>query len=262
MVKVINWNPREKLFKRSRLFRVKRLKRVNNFGDLIGPLVVQKILERNGITANKTLVFKKRLLTVGSILHFAKSGDTIWGTGRNGKIPYTLHKFKELDVRAVRGPLTHEFLVKKKIYSPEIFGDPALLLPILFDDLKIISNNKKYDLTIIPNLNDLELFEKYEENLIDPCGDFYSIVERIAQSNFVVGSSLHAIVVAESLGIPARLVQGNSEPSFKYEDYYLGTGRSSYKPAKNIMSAMEMGGETKLTFDSDKLINSFPFDIY
>lgn len=262
MVKVINWNPREKLFKKSKIFRVKRFKRVNNFGDLIGPKVVEKILERKGVVNNEGSTVGKRLLTVGSILHFAKNTDTIWGTGRNGKIPYGLHKFKELDVRAVRGPLTREFLLQKEILCPEIYGDPALLLPELFEEFKKKSNNKRYDLTIIPNLNDLEIFEKYKENLINPCADFYSIIERIAQSKFVVGSSLHAIVVAESFGIPARLIQGNSEPSFKYEDYYLGTGRDNYRAAKNLMSAMEMGGEMKIKFDPEKLLESFPVDIY
>jgi len=262
MVKVINWNPRERLFKSSRVLKVRGLKRVNNFGDLIGPLIVNKILERKAVFNNKRPVFSKRLLTVGSILHFAKNGDTIWGSGRNGKISYELHKFRELDVRAVRGPLTREFLHQKEINCPEVYGDPALLLPTFFEELHIKSKNKKYNLTIIPNLNDLDLFEKYTQDVINPCDNLYSIIERIAKSEFVVGSSLHAIVVAESLGIPARLIQGRSEPSFKYEDYYLGTGRTGYKPARNLMSALEMGGEAEMKFDSDKLLDTFPIDIY
>ncbi|KFZ31364.1 hypothetical protein IDSA_01155 [Pseudidiomarina salinarum] len=214
------------------------------------------------MTNTGNYLFSKRLLTVGSILHFAKDRDTIWGTGKNGKIAERLHRFKNLDVRAVRGPLTREFLIKKGIECPEIYGDPALLLPQLLDEFRHKPYSKKYDLTIIPNLNDLSLFEKYSDNLVDPCGEFFSIIARIAQSKFVVGSSLHAIVVAESFGIPARLIQGFSESPFKYEDYYLGTGRSSYKPAKNLMSAIEMGGESKAIFDSKVLLKSFPIDIY
>ncbi|OOE95163.1 hypothetical protein BZG78_15235 [Salinivibrio sp. MA351] len=262
MVKVINWNPRKKIFKSSRFFKVKGLERVNNFGDIIGPLIVKEVLKKESIVNNRFSLLSRRLLTVGSILHFAKNRDTIWGTGRNGKIPYSSHKFRDLDVRAVRGPLTREFLTKKNINCPEVYGDPALLLPLLFESLQNESEEKRYDLTIIPNLNDFDLFDDYTQNLIDPRDDLKYIIKRIAKSRFVIGSSLHAIIVAESLGIPARLIQGRSEPDFKYEDYYLGTGRSGFKAARNVMSAIDMGGENQVNFGSRKLMESFPFDIF
>lgn len=49
--------------------------------------------------------------------------DTIWGTGINGKVSEDLHKFEKLDVRAVRGPLTRNYLISKGINCPEVYGD-------------------------------------------------------------------------------------------------------------------------------------------
>ena len=51
-----------------------------------------------------------KILSIGSVLHFAENGDTVWGTGRNGKIAEDKHIFSALDVRAVRGPKTKEYL--------------------------------------------------------------------------------------------------------------------------------------------------------
>ena len=52
----------------------------------------------------------------------------------------------------------------------------------------------------------------------------------IVQSQHVLTSSLHDIIVAESLGIPARFLNINKE-FFKYIDYYHGTSRNEFKPA-------------------------------
>ena len=47
----------------------------------------------------------------------------------------------------------------------------------------------------------------------------------------MVSSSLHGIVIAEAYGVPAVLVASSTEPVFKYEDYYAGTGRELPAPA-------------------------------
>lgn len=78
------------------------------------------------------LTNKNKLLSIGSVMHFAKDNDSIWGTGINGKINESHLKFKNLDVRAVRGPRTREFLMGRGIMVPEIYGDPGLLLPMFF----------------------------------------------------------------------------------------------------------------------------------
>jgi pyruvyltransferase len=87
-------------------------------------------------------------------------------------------------------------------------------------------------------------------------------LQRIAASRFVVGSSLHGIVIAESLGIPARVIASAAEHPFKYEDYYLGTGRHDVEAAGSVREAVAMGGRDLPEFDAGSLIAAFPADLW
>jgi pyruvyltransferase len=88
------------------------------------------------------------------------------------------------------------------------------------------------------------------------------VLQTIAASEFVTGSSLHAIVIAESLGIPARLMRSSHEPEFKYLDYYLGSGRRGYEAAGSAGEAMARGGEPAPRWDPDPLLAAFPRDLW
>lgn len=261
-VQVFNWNPR-----RSRLpyALTKRLpldvgRRVNNFGDLLGPLVVSRILALHQIDL-RAAISERRLLSIGSVLHFAHNNDVIWGTGVNGKIPSAAYHFETLDVRAVRGPHTRNFLSSRGVNAPAVFGDPGLLLPHVIPELVTSARVKRHPLTVVPNFNDFPTYFDGPE-LLDPCAPVDVCLRRIAQSEFVAGSSLHAIVVAESLGIPARLISSKNESIFKYQDYYLGTGRPDPKIANTVAEAVQMGGEQGPDFDPQTLLSAFPFDLW
>jgi pyruvyltransferase len=259
-VEVFSWNPRRSRLPPVLANRLHTGRRVNNFGDLLGPLIVGRILAMHGVDP-RTAARDCRLLSVGSVLHFARDRDVIWGSGVNGKIADVGYRFQSLDVRAVRGPNTRAFLISRGVEAPAIFGDPALLLPLLVPELVRPSRAKQYPLTIVPNFNDFPAY-KSGPALLDPRSPVEACLERIARSEFVVGSSLHAIVVAESLGIPARLLSSPVEDPFKYEDYYLGTGRPNAKAARNIDEAIRMGGEPEPIFDPDPLLGAFPFDLW
>jgi pyruvyltransferase len=194
-------------------------------------------------------------------LHFARDHDVIWGTGVNGKIPDMKYVFHVLDVRAVRGPHTRDFLSRRGVNVPAIFGDPALLLPRVMPELVSFSRVKRYPLTVVPNFNDFPTY-KAAPTLLDPRSPVEVCLQRIAQSELVVGSSLHAIVVAESLGIPARLISSPVEDPFKYEDYYLGTGRPDAETAPSVEDAVRMGGECAPILDATQLLDAFPLDLW
>lgn len=260
-IEIIHFNPKRRVFK-GKLGHFIPIKRpVNNFGDLLGPEIVTYVLSQAGLS-NDHALSNSRLLTVGSILHFAKTGDVVWGTGVNGKISPEVHDFNHLDVRAVRGPLTRAFLMGRDISVPEIYGDPGLLTPMVFPHLKALTNQPKFDLTYIPNYNDIP-FLPTQENVLNPRSGLLKCLERIAQSRFVVGSSLHAIIIAESLGIPARLIKSNVENDFKYNDYFLGTGRSNIQFANHYKHALDLGGAQPITVDlTTSLLDAFPYDLW
>lgn len=231
-----------------------------NFGDELSRVVVEKMLghpvKRGTLDAKGPL-----LLAVGSIILHARDGDTIWGSGIREN-PLTVEKrFRQLDVRAVRGPRSREFLCKQGIKCPEIYGDPALLIPYLFPHLKR-AKQPTYDYIILPNRGEIDGFLPYK-NVVMPTRPWNEIVQIILQSKLVISSSLHGIILAEAFGIPARLLKMTwIEELIKYQDYYESTGRSQFRYATSVASALQMGGESPGSFDIQPLLKSFPWDYF
>lgn len=260
-VPVVHWNPRRPIVKGRIGNRLKKPGRTNNFGDMITPMLVEEIVGSSR-SLRPAPPQGRRLVGIGSIMHFARQGDVVWGTGVNGKTSEAVYTTTELDVRAVRGPLTREFLQRRGTPAPEIYGDPALLLPEYFPQLKEWAAHRTHALTIVPNLNDLPGYPKRPE-VLNPRRPLMVCLERIARSRFVVGSSLHAIIIAEALGIPARLVTSPKEHAFKYEDYFFGTGRTATGAASSLDQALREGSAADpLNFSTDALTAAFPRDLW
>jgi pyruvyltransferase len=231
-----------------------------NFGDHISKVIVTKLLADEGFFIEEGSKRYERLLAVGSILHFARDGDHVWGSGINGKMRVESHTFRSLNVHAVRGPKTRDFLLERGIDVPEVFGDPALLLPNLLPNRFI--PNATVPVVVVPNLHDLEATSNLP-NVVSPFLPWNECVQRITRAEFVAASSLHGLVIAEAYGIPARYVRfTETEGLFKYEDYVLGTGRSRLEYARSLEEAIEMGGMPPISFDSAKLIKAFPLYLW
>src|SRR5690606_10936289 len=123
---------------------------------------------------------------------------------------------------------TRDFLMQREISVPDdVYGDPALLLPRLFPKLKAMAIPGK--IVVLPNFNEFEevkLHVPKDMDLISPVGYWKDIVRQILQSELVLTSSLHGLIIAEVFGVPVRLVAPcGGETLFKYEDYLEGTGR-------------------------------------
>lgn len=235
-----------------------------NFGDYISLKLVERIIGgpvRAYIKGQKNI--EKKLLATGSIISFAVDHDIVWGSGINGKLLKVKdYKFKTLDIRSVRGPLTRDFLMQHfQAECPEIYGDPALLVPWFFPEFTK-KEKPSYDYTIIPHYSEEHLFPKDEwDNVVFSTDPWDKVIERILDSRFVISSSLHGIIIAEAYGIPARLLRMTSnEPIFKYQDYYSGTGRPLFSYATTINEALEMGGEPPFQCDLEKIYRAFPFE--
>ena len=256
-VELFAWNPRRPVVRGPLGKLIQRP--VNNFGDLLGPIVVTRLLGPKN-TDRRRAMRPVRLFSVGSVLHYAADGDVVWGSGVNGKVPIDRYQFHSLDVRAVRGPLTRDFLRRRGVEVPEIYGDPALLLPDLIPELRRWASDPAFDVTYVPNLNDFRT--RRQRNALDPRSPLATCLERIARSRLVVGSSLHALIVAEALGIPARGIRSSVEHELKYADYYLGTGRGNFALAGSVDEAIEMGGEPPLDWSASDLLRAFPYDLW
>lgn len=232
-----------------------------NFGDYLSLKLVERIVNQP-VRVYQKKNQEKKLLAIGSILFFANEDDILWGTGTNGKKPLKEdYSFSNLDIRAVRGPLTRAFLEETLgINCPEVYGDPALLVPYFFPEFKK-KKHPKYKYIVIPHYSENHLFPKKASNIVYSTDPWDEIIHKITDSEFVISSSLHGIIVAEAFGIPAKLLRvTDNEPLLKYIDYYMGTGRDEFTFATSIEEALEMGGEPPIQCDLEALYNAFPFE--
>ena len=96
-------------------------------------------------------------------MKFTKPNDIVWGSGiidgrSIGENPKKIY--------AVRGPLTRNKLISKGIKVPEVYGDPALLFPKIYNPINVIE--KSHEFGIIPHYADfndpeiLKLLQKLE----------------------------------------------------------------------------------------------------
>ncbi|MCR6685094.1 polysaccharide pyruvyl transferase family protein [Pseudoxanthomonas sp.] len=236
-----------------------------NMGDQLSQVIVSRVLALRDRRLAAKRSTRRRLLAIGSVLHFAASGDTVWGSGINGKVAVDLHRFDDLDVRAVRGPLTARFLRERGIAVPEVFGDPGLLMPLFFP-ADLLGPGKPRPLAIVPHFN--EPLEKYRDHaalLVAPDCPPVTFMRRLLGARLVVSSSLHGLVLAEAYGIPAVYLDwGNGEDRFKYDDYYAGTGRTRWHSGGSVDECVALGGNAGFDLAAIQagLLAAFPHELW
>ncbi len=101
----------------------------NNLGDNLN----KPILEFLGYKVEYTTTRKSqgKFVGIGSIMSAVRPNDIVWGTGiiRENQNLSPAHGAKFL---AVRGKKTQRQLRRAGIKCPEVYGDPALLLPLMY----------------------------------------------------------------------------------------------------------------------------------
>ena len=252
-----------------------------NFGDEMGVDIARRLCDKR--IRVKDLAIEKRFLgrswvrrpgvmALGSILHYSRSGDVVWGTGIN---PFWQRKVRlewdpqTLDIRAVRGPLTAEYLNEEyglDLPLSPVYGDPGMLVARLFPELGQGETARKYGIT--PHYLDMETVQDHED-VMPPNRAWRDLVEFILGCEMIVSSSLHALIVAEAFKVPARwwhnenLPSSKTEGKFKYNDYYASTDRSLDDFSETIEGAVRRGGKEPIkSFDFEKLESSFPRELF
>ena len=237
----------------------------DNFEDLLSYELVKRIVGPNLETTvqyNKTN--ERKLFAIGSALNFASNEDVIWGSGfMTDKL---LNLSCKINVKAVRGPKTRQLMMKicPNINVPEVYGDAVLLVPYLFTEFQR-KQNPIYDYTILPYLNDINYSPFLLNNIsgIQQTEKWNLVVKRIIRSKLVISSSLFGIILAESFGIPARMLKLKEDQNiFIFTDYFYGTGRFNYKYATSIDDAKKMGGEPPIKCDLKKFYDAFPREFF
>ncbi|KAA5822437.1 polysaccharide pyruvyl transferase family protein [Algibacter amylolyticus] len=236
-----------------------------NYGDLLGKYLVEKISSKKVIwckPANFYIqdFFSPIYVTIGSVLTHVNKKCIVWGSGIISKE----YKIKKAAFLAVRGPQTRKHLIDQGFSVPEIYGDPALLLPKYYNP-KV---EKEYKFGIIPHYRDFKKVNEFYKDqegvlLIDlMTNDVETTTDLFLKCDKIVSSSLHGIIVAHTYGIPA-VWQKFSDDVFgddiKYQDYFESVNIKPYTPViidiKMNMSDLDMIFENKSTLPKKEVID-------
>lgn len=246
-----------------------------NLGDYLGLVVTNWMLEKKGLSLDDYVEEKKHLLTVGSGAVKSYQNMTVWGAGVERELPQLFRRFlqrswfRSLDIRAVRGPLSRDYLMKLGHKCPEVYGDPAILMPLIYKkDVEESGGRKKYDISIIPQLvTEERIREKYSEVHVISMNtnDFKGVIDQIVQSKLIISSSLHGVILADAYGVPSVWFRGlGKDIDFKYLDYYASTGRMPEFIPISFKEAMEREPMPlpDLKPLQDGLLEAFPYDLW
>lgn len=211
---------------------------------------------------------------IGSVVEDCNDKSEIWGAGAFQKVAKPL-PFRPKKVYAVRGPLTRDFLIQNSVDCPAVYGDPALLLPLIYSP----KQGTHIRVGIIPHFNDLnspivdELKRVYQDCVIIKLrnyDDWTEVIDTIANCDVILSSSLHGLIIADAYKIPnvwVKFSERTFEGSFKYLDYFGGVGRKEKDPVDLNKEGWIEGIEDALSnykaadFDENALLASCPFEI-
>lgn len=223
----------------------------------------------------RSIFAKNILVAIGSVLHvYDRKGVIVWGSGiiNEGGV------IKDASFKAVRGYETLKVIGELGYDTNIPVGDPALLLPLMLPP-----SPKKKKLGVIPHFRHYQELSKtsfFTTNyvLINLKDDVKSITEQISSCEYVVSSSLHGIIVAQSYNIPALWVNFCTNikiygDDIKFKDYFSSVNIKPYRPIllesydldyindlfnKNIDKTQI---NVDLTLLQDKLLKAFPYTL-
>jgi pyruvyltransferase len=239
----------------------------SNAGDNVGPYLFHKITGQYPLYCDPDTVVP-HYVTCGSIVRNANRCATVWGSGiiisEDGVSSGT--KFC-----SVRGPLTRNRILDVGYHCPEIYGDPALLLPKFYKP----KYRKPCGIGIVPHFVDQSLVDGLMGNkimdrfkIINICAPIESVIDEIVGCECVLSSSLHGIVFSDAYGIPSvwiKMTDKLAGDGIKFRDYGLSVGRTMDSPldlSESINeSILDIARNTKpiVPFDTQPMLEACPF---
>ncbi|PIZ51122.1 polysaccharide pyruvyl transferase family protein [Candidatus Woesearchaeota archaeon CG_4_10_14_0_2_um_filter_33_13] len=244
-----------------------------NYGDQLMPYLVEKITNTPCIYVDPEEKITK-LVGIGSILGADCTNSIIWGTGFAWHKEYKHEPITNpLQINMVRGKLTQEKFHFHNIDCPSVYGDPALILPLLYNP----PTNKTYQLGIIPHIIDLEkakqqfTTEELEKNnaaIIDLTKPVEEVTRAIMSCHQTISSSLHGVVVSHAYQIPCLWVEFSYNvigQGFKFKDYFSSVDINPYN-AFNLVEKQEsinniiknIPSEIPKNIDFKYILDAFP----
>lgn len=249
-----------------------------NWGDELNENIIRYLSDKKVVFLQPCKIERyihiKSYLLIGSILTiFDLSRTIVWGSGIINDNNVDRIRGIPDKICCVRGPRTREALLGKGIACPEVYGDPALLMPRFYQP----NVHEHYALGIIPHWEDLNK-EDVKRLIADPRVKFIKVqgydqwtdfIDEICSCDFVISSSLHGLIISEAYGIPSQWVEFGTYVDgweFKYYDFYDSIGKGNTSPLHvNETTTYEMLMEKKQDWrkgniDLDKLMEACPIN--
>mmetsp|Transcript_13214 Transcript_13214/g.21972 ORF Transcript_13214/g.21972 Transcript_13214/m.21972 type:complete len:354 (+) Transcript_13214:102-1163(+) len=255
----------------------------------------EKELKMQRCTLCRSFSNNSKLLVVGSVVNAVRSGDVVAGSGWNFKMPVptsvTQHRrLRNVTWAAIRGPLTRKFLKKyvadESLLDAAATGDPALFAHMLlpeWKELRVVASGRER-LCIVPHASDNAL-KRVLDNVTTETWRVRStnvtviktdlspraFAMRLCSCGLVASSSLHGIVLADSMRVPAVWLRHNytggafNEDPRKYYDYFAGIERP-VESVESVEAAAMYVGRVRPRFSTSELcdltlrwVSAFPY---
>jgi len=206
-----------------------------NFGDQLVPYLPPGLSGRKITWSDSPS--KRVFMSIGSVLHLAKPGWTVWGSGFGTESDKCV---ADVEIKCVRGPRTSRRLEELGISGIPAYGDPALLTPKVFSPP---GKSGPPTIGIAPHYLDLQakglwlklvafmsrLLGRKRLVILNPFDSVENFLRKLCACSCVLSSGLHPLILADAYKIPNCWIDfagGTRKYSkFKFLDYFESVGR-------------------------------------
>lgn len=239
-----------------------------NFGDWLSPYLFKKISHRpiKYVSPNSLAAKGKNYFGIGSIGKFATEDSIVLGSGVSSS---TTDMNTDAKYLSVRGPLTRDLIVNAGGICPEVYGDPAILLPKVFSPRPVNKNGRvalirhfkhaEIPLLLPDNMDEISIFAAAPEEI-------ENFISRLHEYDYVISSAMHGYIVCQAYKIPVALVtfmgleNAVHGDGTKYRDYFMGVGLEPKLP--HIISRNLRRVDFNEIIDNDEINPSIIENLY
>ncbi len=239
-----------------------------NFGDLLSPWLISK-LSRKDIVYGKN--YPESYLGIGSILRYANNDSVVWGAGSFGPEPKSQIQ-PEAQYLAVRGPLTRSKIIDFGGFCEDVYGDPALIVPMIYwpkikkkNDYGLVFRWSEHKYRSLQSKEGVKIIDLGSRNI-------EKTIKETLSCKLIASTSLHGLILADAYGIPnawlaAEADLGGSRPKggeFKFIDYFMSVKKCrdpqklTIKENTPIPELLNYDSRA-ISFNYRRLLNTCPF---
>jgi pyruvyltransferase len=224
-----------------------------NFGDLVGPYLYQRLTGENAIFRVPDGLSRRSVyVTAGSIMTLVEGNAIVWGSGIMSRSATFPAPWRTL---AVRGPRTRDRFRELGYPCPDVFGDPAILLPRVYQPPR---RDLTHQVGVIPHYHDFSEVRGWFAHdptikVIDVTHPVDQVIDQITSCARTASSSLHGLIVSNAYDVPSAWVRFSDRlggDGIKFLDYYASGGVETVAPS--VITAHVSAA------DLEKMVNQAP----